>query len=136
MQAKEYNDLWVILNNMPEEAKNAIPDKYMAFVKNSMLPDDVSDVSTEKPIEEQVLSSEVRGLLACLNLTYWSRDPEDRREFAEILNKNELIYQGKPDAPMTEEEYQEFLAVFDDWNEMFGPIPFWAESRGWDQEKD
>ena len=39
MQAKEFNDLWVILNNLPDVAKNAIPEKYMAFVKSSMLPD-------------------------------------------------------------------------------------------------
>ena len=131
MQAKEYNDLWVILNNMPEEAKKVIPEKYMAFVKESMLPDAESDISTEKPIEEQTLSSEVRGQLACLNLTYWARDPHDRYEFAKILHKNELAYQGKPEADMTNDDYQDLLEAFDGWNELFGPIPFWAESRDW-----
>lgn len=131
MQAKEYNDLWVILNNMPEEAKKVIPEKYMTFVKESMLPDADSDISTEKPIEEQTLSSEVRGQLACLNLTYWARDPHDRYEFAKILHKNELAYQGKPEADMTNDDYQDLLEAFDGWNELFGPIPFWAESRGW-----
>jgi hypothetical protein len=29
------------------------------------------------------------------------------------------------------EDYQNLLEVFDEWEEMFGPIPFWAESRGW-----
>ncbi len=131
MQTKEYNDLWVILNNLPDVAKNAIPEKYMTFVKESMLPDAESDISTEKPIEEQTLSSEVRGQLACLNLTYWARDPHDRYEFAKILHKNELAYQGKPEADMTNDDYQDLLEAFDGWNELFGPIPFWAESRGW-----
>ena len=131
MQAKEYNDLWVILNNMPEEAKKVIPEKYMTFVKESMLPDAESDISTEKPIEEQTLSSEVRGQLACLNLTYWARNPHDRYEFAKILHKNEMAYQGKPDTDMTADDYQDLLEAFDGWNELFGPIPFWAESRGW-----
>ncbi len=131
MQAKEYNDLWEILNNLPDVAKNAIPEKYMTFVKESMLPDAESDISTEKPIEEQTLSSEVRGQLACLNLTYWARDPHDRYEFAKILHKNELAYQGKPEADMTNDDYQDLLEAFDGWNELFGPIPFWAESRGW-----
>ena len=36
---------------------------------------------------------------------------------------------------MTEEEYQAFLRDFDDWNDLFGPIPFWAESRGWQPER-
>ena len=131
MQAKEFNDLWVILNNLPDVAKNAIPEKYMAFVKSSMLPDAEPSISTEKPIELQTISSEVRGHLACLNLTYWARDTEDRYKFAEVMHKNELAYQGKPEADMTEEDYQGLLEVFDEWNEMFGPIPFWAESRRW-----
>ena len=132
MKGNEYNDLWVILNNLPEEARKAVPDRYMAFVKTSMVPDAGSEVNTEKPIEEQTLSGELRGLLACLTLTYWAKDPADRREFAETLNSNELSYQGKPDARLTDEGYQQFLGVFDDWNDMFGPIPFWAESRGWE----
>lgn len=131
MKGNEYNDLWVILNNLPEVAKNAIPEKYMAFVKSSMLPDAEPSISTEKPIEEQTLSSELRGHLACLNLTYWAKDDDDRYEFAEIMHKNELAYQGKPETEMTEEDYQGLLEVFDEWNEMFGPIPFWAESRRW-----
>ena len=131
MKGNEYNDLWVILNNLPEVAKNAIPEKYMAFVKSSMLPDAESGISTETPIEEQTLSSELRGHLACLNLTYWAKDDDDRYEFAEIMHKNELAYQGKPETEMTEADYQGLLEVFDEWNEMFGPIPFWAESRRW-----
>ena len=131
MKGNEYNDLWVILNNLPEVAKKAIPEKYMAFVKSSMLPDAESGISTETPIEEQTLSSELRGHLACLNLTYWAKDDDDRYEFAEIMHKNELAYQGKPEAEMTEADYQGLLEVFDEWNEMFGPIPFWAESRRW-----
>ena len=131
MKGNEYNDLWVILNNLPDVAKNAIPEKYMAFVKSSMLPDAEPGISTETPIEEQTLSSELRGHLACLNLTYWAKDDDDRYEFAEIMHKNELAYQGKPETEMTEADYQGLLEVFDEWNEMFGPIPFWAESRRW-----
>ena len=131
MKGNEYNDLWVILNNLPDVANNAIPEKYMAFVTSSMLPDAEPSISTEKPIEEQTLSSELRGHLACLNLTYWAKDDDDRYEFAEIMHKNELAYQGKPETEMTEADYQGLLEVFDEWNEMFGPIPFWAESRRW-----
>ena len=52
MKGNEYNDLWVILNNLPDVANNAIPEKYMAFVKSSMLPDAEPSISTKKPIEE------------------------------------------------------------------------------------
>lgn len=132
MKGNEYNDLWVILNNLPEEAKNAIPEKFMDHVKSSLIAGAESDIDTETPIEEQTLTGELRGLLACLNLTYWANDAEDRREFAEVMHRNEQIYQGKPETEMTEEDYQGLLEVFDEWNEMFGPIPFWAESRNWE----
>lgn len=131
MKGNEYNDLWVILNNLPEEAMKAIPGKYMDFVKSAMIKDAESNIDTEKPLEEQTLSSEVRGHLACLNLTYWAKDPDDRYEFAEIMHKNELAYEGKTEPYLKGEDYQNLLEVFDEWEEMFGPIPFWAESRGW-----
>jgi len=135
MKGNEYNDLWVILENLPEDATNAIPEKYRAFVRESMIKDGGSEVDTDKPLEEQTLSSEVRGLLACLTLTYWAKDADDRYSFAEVMHKNDLIFEGRPDAPMTEEEYQRLLEAFDEWNEIFGPIPFWAESRRWQPKR-
>ena len=55
VKGNEYNDLWVILNNLPEEAMKAIPDKYMDFVKSAMIKDAESNIDTEKPLEEQTL---------------------------------------------------------------------------------
>ena len=131
MKGNEYNDLWKIISNMPESAVSSIPEKYLAFVKSAMVPDGDSIIRDDIPLEEQVLTEELRGLLACLNLTYWATDAEDRYELACTLHRNEMMYQGKDEAELTSEELQSFLSNFDDWNDLFGPIPFWAESRGW-----
>ena len=129
MHKKQFNDLIAILEGLPDKDVQRIPRKYREFAESSMIPGEKSDVDPTIPIEEQQLSEETRSLLASLSLTYWAESPEERRELAEKLHRNELKYQGKPEAPMTDEEYLDFLSYFDDWNEFFGPIPFWAESK-------
>lgn len=129
MKGIEYNDLWTILQNLPRRDTARLPQKYIDFVKSCMIPDAVSSVRTDVSLEEQTLSENTRDLLASLWLTYWADSPQERRRFAETLHENELRYQGKPAAPMTDEEYRELLGCFDYWNEVFGPIPDWVESR-------
>lgn len=130
MKGKEYNDLWVIFENLSKLELDRIPEKYQEFVRENMVPGVKSDIDPTVPIEEQILSQKTKDLLACLVLTYWAESVEDRRITAESIHRNELAYQGKDPAPMTEDEYQDLLSAFDYWNEVFGPIPYWAESRG------
>ena len=131
MTGNEYNDIDVILENLPEKDRNKIPVKYREFIKSAMVPGGTSSIRTDVPLEEQQLSDETKDLLAVLYLTYWAEGPKGRREYAELLFDNEQEYQGQEPSPMTEDDYQEFLESFDEWNELFGPIPFWAESRNW-----
>lgn len=130
MQGMEFNDLWFIFEQLSEEEMAAIPKKFRDFVKECRIPGAVSEISPRIPLNRQPLSDETHTLLATVYLTYWARDPEDRRKVAEALHRNELKAQGKPVKPLTEKEYQAFLDNFEEWNERFGPIPFWAESRG------
>ena len=134
MKNNAYNDLLVIINNVKSSLYQLLPEKYVEFVKSCAAPDGQSDIRRDVPLEEQKLSEETRNHLAALYLTYWSEGPLCRREFAEKLYKNELAYGGKESRSMTEEEYQAFLEPFDDWNEMFGLIPYGAQSRGWQPE--
>ena len=119
-KGKEYNDLWVILQNMSRYQTEMIPDKYMEFVRDSMVESYESDIDPEIPLEEQVLSEKTKSLLASLYVTYWAEGESSRREFCERLFRNEQAASGKEPVPMTEEDYQDFLKVFDDWNDLFG----------------
>ena len=100
-----------------------------------MVAGEKSNIDPEMAIEEQQLSDETRDLLSCLIITYWGQGPFSRRQYVEKMHQNELRYQGKEPAKMTEKEYQEFLETFDFWEDEFGPIPYWAESRHWYPEK-
>ena len=132
MQAMEYNDLWAILNRLDESEVNKLPEAYRDFIRECMVPDAESGIDPGISLYDQELSDKTKDLLASLSLTYWSKDTLERYELAKVLHENELKYQGKPVVPMTEEEYQNLLQVFDDWNDWFGPIPFWAASRRWE----
>ncbi len=129
MVTNEFNDLWIIIQNMDKAQAALLPEKFIEFVKCSIDPAAEASVDPSVPLEEQQLSEETRSLLSSLLLTYWSEGADDRRQYAEKLHRNEQIYAGEEPTTMTEEEYQELLSFFDDWDEFFGPIPFWAESR-------
>lgn len=131
MSKNAFNDLWAILNNLGSYVTSRLPSAYIEFVKNAMDPSEESDIDPGIPLEQQEVSPETKVLLGSLQLTYWAHDQDDRRRLAERMHRNEQIYQGIEPSEMTEEEYQEFLSSFDEWNELFGPIPFWEESRGW-----
>ena len=126
MSRNQYNELYDILKNLSSYEVSKLPEKYIEFVKTQMDPS-AEPVS----VDMEKLSPETKNLLGALTLTYWAGGTSGRRELAETMHKNQLAYEGKPDIAMTEEEYQDFLSVFDDWNERFGPIPYWTESRKW-----
>lgn len=131
MGSMKFNDLWTILQNMDDSLTGLLPEKFIDFVKRSVVPGAGSSVDTGVPLEDQELSPETRDFLAALYLTYWAESAQKRREFAGILHRNEQKWTGQPESSMTEEDYQALLEPFDYWNEDFGPVPFWAESRNW-----
>ncbi len=135
MKGNEYNDLWVVISNLEASLYDRLPEKFLDYAKSSMVPDaepaDAMEASSAEPVE----SGAANELLASLYLTYWAESAAQRRQFAQQLHENELALAKEEPRPMTEEEYQSFLKDFDDWNELFGPIPFWAESRGWQPER-
>lgn len=122
-----YNDLWVLMNKLTTTQFRQIPEKFMDFVKDNMVRDYTSGIKLFGPVDWNLVSDETRNMLLMLFLTYLAMNPEERRNTADILFKNEY---GK-DAEMNEEDYQDFIKTFDEWNTVFGLVPFWGESRGW-----
>ncbi|MBQ3578635.1 MAG: hypothetical protein IJK59_08740 [Firmicutes bacterium] len=135
MKGNEYNDLWAVINNAEGSLVERLPERFLEFVKDSMVPGAEPDSGLTISGGEPVVPDAAKDLLAALYLTYWAESAGERRSFAEHLHANELAYAKEEPRPMTEEEYQAFLKDFDDWNDLFGPIPFWAQSRGWQPER-
>ena len=135
MKGNEYNDLWAVINNAEGSLVERLPERFLEFVKDSMVPGAEPDSGLTISGGEPVVPDAAKDLLAALYLTYWAESAGERRSFAEHLHANELACAKEEPRPITEEEYQAFLQDFDDWNDLFGPIPFWAHSRGWQPER-
>lgn len=105
MEKNKYNDLWEIIQYLPEKDRKHLPEKLLDHVKESMDPDAVSDIRNDIPLDEQELSKDTKALLATIYLTYWAKDTEDRYEYVNRLYQNET---GK-DEDMPGEEYQNYL---------------------------
>ena len=135
MKGNEYNELWTIIENAEESLVELLPEKFVEFVKSSMVPGAEPDSSLEMPEGQLAVSDAAKDLLGALYLTYWAEGAAERRSFVQELFEKDLAAAKEEARPMTEEEYQAFLKDFDDWNELFGPIPFWGESRGWQPER-
>ena len=53
MQGMEYNDLWLILQEMDKDKTALIPEKYRELVKASMVPGAVSEIDPHVGLEKQ-----------------------------------------------------------------------------------
>ena len=104
-----------------------IPDRFKKLVQDNMVPDYESKVSSYGRVDWSVVSQHARTIMVSLYVTYLAKGPSDRRKTSEGLFHNE----HGADVEMSEEDYQSFLESFDDWNVLFGAIPYWGESRGW-----
>ena len=105
MKGNEYNALWAILNNAEESLLSRLPEKFLEFVKNTMVSGVEPDGSLKASGDEPVIPDAAKELLAALSLTYWAESAAQRRSFAQQLHEKELAYAKKEPRPMTEEEY-------------------------------
>ena len=131
MKGNEYNELLVLIDHMDKESRSRIPQKFVEYLKERMIPGGETDIDPLHPFNADNASRKAVTLLAMITMLYLTENDKDRWEIADTFHHNQLEYEGKEIVPMTEEEYQDFLKEYDEWNESFGPIPFWSVSRRW-----
>ena len=89
---KTLNDVDLILNELTENETNRIPKKLRKFISDNKLKDYESNIRTDKPLEEQQLTSSTQAFLAMLYLNYWCANDEEKEELTKILSDNEKKY--------------------------------------------
>ena len=122
-----FNDLWILMRKVTTSEYALIPDRFKKFVQDNMIPDYESKISPYGPVDWSLVTSNAGTFMISLYVTYLAKGPSDRRKTSEGLYHNE----HGSEVEMSEEDYQSFLESFDDWNVIFGAIPYWGESRGW-----
>ena len=88
-----YSEVNTFLNLIGEELSGEIPIKLRKFFKREMDKSYIPIINPDKPIIEQNLKRKTIVIIAGLNINYWCKDPEKKKELLETYSNNERIYQ-------------------------------------------
>ena len=70
-----------------------IPNKFIQFLKENALQNYECNFDYTKPLKDLKLMDETRGLISMICLNYWCENEEQKHNFINHLNKNEMRYQ-------------------------------------------
>lgn len=90
-----YSEVDEFLEKLDDIHKNQIPEQLRKVFKNEKDNTYIKHINSEIPISEQNLKEETLGIIAVLNLQYWSKDEEENKKLVKKYFENEMIYQKK-----------------------------------------
>lgn len=87
--AKAYKEVFEVLNNVPKEDFDKIPDELIQMFKQKMDCEYVWNLDNTKPFEEQEMLLETKAILANIYRDYWVSPEQKARILA--AQANELL---------------------------------------------
>ena len=88
-----YAEVNMFLSLIGKELEEEIPIKLREFFKREMDKSYIPMIISDKPMTEQGLKRKTIAIIAGLNINYWCKDPEKKKELLEAYFNNEKIYQ-------------------------------------------
>lgn len=70
-----------------------LPKKLLNFLEENASKDYICDFDYSKPLRELKLLDDTKGILGLICLNYWCETEEEKNNFKNILNENEIQYQ-------------------------------------------
>lgn len=110
---KAYAEVDVILSYMKNAYVEKIPKKMRELFKNEKLQGYEPNINPKIPLDEQNLQRKTYAILAMLNLNYWCKDENEKKELIAIYAENdkkreaELREKYNPDNLFKKKELQE-----------------------------
>ena len=110
---KAYAEVDVILSYMKNTYVEKIPKKMRELFKNEKLQGYEPNINPKIPLDEQNLQRKTYAILALLNLNYWCKDENEKKELIAIYAENdkkreaELREKYNPDNLFKKKELQE-----------------------------
>lgn len=116
-----YTEVYKVLENMPQEYVNKIPNKIINLLETSKLENYEIDIDKQNPIDRTKLSKQALTILAMLNYQYWcpnskikndlyknylSNEEKQNQELQEKYNPDNLFKNKKIDKIEFKEETQ------------------------------
>ena len=90
-----FSEIDLILNNMEEKYVNKVPSKLRQFTKDNKKNDYITNIDSNKALEEQNIQKETKILLAILYLNYWCEGEEEKKKLLEKFTENENIKEAE-----------------------------------------
>lgn len=119
-----YSEVNKFLELIGEEMSNQIPLKLKKFFKREMDKNYIPTIDTKIPIKEQRLKRKTIAIIAGLNLQYWCKDEERKKELLEVYSNNEKKYQEElrekynPDDVFKTERNNDYQLAFAETSEI------------------
>lgn len=88
-----YKQVLEVLNNMEKENVDKVPAKLIEFFKSNCDKDYIFKLNSENPLENQKLTQYSLAILAMLNINYWCKDEEEKKQLLNKYSENERKYQ-------------------------------------------
>ena len=85
---KAYAEVDVILSYMKNTYVEKIPKKMRELFKNEKLQGYEPNINPKIPLDEQNLQRKTYAILAMLNLNYWCKDENEKKELIAIYAEN------------------------------------------------
>ena len=86
---KAYAEVDVILSNMENAYVEKIPKKMRELFKNEKLQEYAPNINPKIQLDEQNLQRKTYAILAMLNLNYWCKDENEKKELIAIYTEND-----------------------------------------------
>lgn len=90
-----YSEIDEFLELLSEEKRSKVPPKLRRIFKEEKDKNYTKKIDPQIPIKDQKLRDETLGIIALLNLEYWTEDEEEKEKLKKIYIENEKKYQEK-----------------------------------------
>ena len=88
-----YSEIDEFLQLLSIEKRNKVPQKLRELFAKEKDSNYTKVIDPIIPIKEQNLKEETLGIIALLNLQYWSEDEKEKERLKKIYSENENLYQ-------------------------------------------
>ena len=88
-----YSEVNMFLSLIGKELEEEIPIELREFFKREMDRSYIPTINSDKPMTEQGLKRKTIAIISGLNINYWCKDPEKKKELLDEYFNNEKIYQ-------------------------------------------
>ena len=88
-----YSEVYEIINNMPKEYQEKIPENVKIFFKSHRKADYQVNINAKNLFDKAKLKEQTIAIIAMLNIKYWCPNEKIKKQLLETYNENEKIYQ-------------------------------------------